>query len=156
MRPKARRFRDWFATDKGIILILALGFFCRALSYLLEAPRLMQHALELRAGWISPLIWTFGTVLLVCALRVDSRQLERVALSYAVGVCSLWTVMYIFTPAVPIPGQWWWPLDWVRVVIEYFGNFLLRGSMYATAGALAWYTVWRDSHGGIRVRGAHD
>lgn len=156
MRPKARRFRDWLATDKGIILILAVGFACRALSYLVEAPRLMQHALDVQ-GWVSPAIWIAGTVLLVCALRGGCRDLERMALSFAVGVCALWSVMYFFTDPLPVlGGPWPWPVDWLRVTIEHIGQWLIRGSMYAMAAALAWYTVWRDSHGGIRVRGDND
>lgn len=154
-RPAARRFRDWYATDSGILLTLALVFLGRAVSYLGEAPRLMQHAFEINAGWVSPALWTLGVILLLGGAFSTNQQIERVALCYAVALCALWATMYFFTDPIPIPHDWGW-FNWARVMLEHTMNFLLRGIMYAGLAVVAWHEVWRGRAGTVRMRGAHE
>ena len=128
-RPGLRRARDWLATDKGLLLILAVIFVCRAASFIAEPPSVLQHVLEIRAPWISPALWSAGAVLLVVALRRDCPRLETVALCYATAVMALWGVLYLWTEPVLIPGPWA-VADWLRGVLEWLISFLARGSLY--------------------------
>lgn len=152
-RERLRRLRDWLATDKGLLLILAGVFTCRALSFLGEPPTVLMHRLELGAPWLSPTLWAAPAVLLLVALRRDSPRLETVALCCATAVLSLWGVLFLWTEPVPIPGPWPHWLEWLRRVLEVLMHFLSRGVLYIGLAAMAIYTVWRGQTARIDVRG---
>ena len=141
-RPAARRFRDWVATDKGVLLILASVFTARALSFVAEVPSAYRHVVEIRFWWVSAMVWGVSAMLLWVALRRDSPRLESTALVVAGMVLAMWGVLYLWTEPVPIGGYWGW-LDWVRVVLEHLVPFLARGVIYIGFGLLAVYAVWR-------------
>lgn len=132
LRPPARTFRDYVATDKGLILILAGLFLSRAVSYLVDPPGVLQHVLEFAPLWVATTIWWAGFALLALALLPNCERFENVALSVAVAILVLWWLLYAWAGAA---------------------TFLGRGSAYLTVALLAIYTVWRGHSTTIRVRG---
>lgn len=145
---RARRFRDWCATDKGLLLLLAGVFLARSLSYI-GRPSVVQHVLEVRAGWFAPALWWGVTLLLFAALRRDCPRLENIALSTAVCVLMLWGVLFLWTTAVPVDG--FWP-EWSKPFMSALLVFLSRGSVFIGCGLLAIYTVWRGRSGTLRIK----
>lgn len=141
-QPGARSFRDWVATDKGVLLILALVFTGRALSFFSDSPFTLRHVVEVRYWWISPIVWGVSALLLWIALRRDSPRVESAALVVAGMVLATWGVLYLWTEPVHIPGYWGW-LDWIRVVLEHLTPFLARGVIYIGLALFLVYTVWR-------------
>ena len=147
LSEKARRFRDWCATDKGLLLLLAGVFLARSLSYI-GRPSVVQHVLEVRAGWFAPALWWGVTLLLFAALRRDCPRLENIALSAAVCVLMLWGVLFLWTSTEPAG---YWP-DWLEPIAAVVSAFLSRGSVFIACGLLAIYTVWRGRSGTVRIK----
>lgn len=131
-RPPVRRFRDWLATDHGVILGLALFFTSRAMSYRYTPPELLQHIIETAPMWASPAIWGTGAALLWAALLPKGCRIDTIALTAAVIVMALWGVLFLWSsPAI----------------------FLLRGTPYIALAGFTIYTVWRGRSGTIRTTG---
>lgn len=151
-RPGARRFRDWAATDKGVLLILAVAFTGRSASFFSDAPSTFQHVFEIRYWWVSPIVWGGAALLLWMALRRDSPRLESAALVAAATVLAAWGVLYLWTDPVPISGDWG-PVDWLRVLLEHLTPFLARGVIHLGLALCAVYTVWRGRFVPVPWRG---
>lgn len=134
-RPTARRFRDWLATDKGLLLITFIGMLIRTSTYLWQDPWLAQHVLEIRSPVLSPLLWGMATCLVGVSVFSRSTVAETVALVAAVIVLMIWGVLFVWSsPAL----------------------FTARGILYVWVAALTAYTVWRGHAGTIRVREVGD
>lgn len=132
-RPAARDFRDWAATDKGLLLITFVGLLIRTSTYAFQEPWLTQHVLDVRTHFLSPLMWATATALVGIALIVESELMEAAALVAAVSVLMIWGVLF------------WWTSP---------GLFTGRGVLYVWVALLTGYTVWRGNSATIRVRGA--
>lgn len=152
LQPKAERLRDWVVTDKGVLLILAVAFSGRALSFFGDPPSTLQHVFEVRYWWLSPIIWGAAALLLWAALRRDCPKLETVALVSASSVLALWGVLYLWTDPVSISG-YWGRADWLRVALEHLTPFLARGLIHLGSALCAVYTVWRGRFPPELVRG---
>lgn len=131
-RPRARLFRDWLLSDKGVLLLCFLFTAGRTLSYPLREPTWAALSFD-ASGWVGPACWAAAAVLTGFSLpsRAGSR-LEVAAISVTVAVTSVWGALYMFAS----PGQ-----------------FLARGTVYLTVVAFIVYTVWRGDSTRVRVRG---
>lgn len=132
LRPALRRFRDWFATDKGVVLLMAAYFTSRLVSYFVPLESgLIQHFFELRWWWIGPCLWGVSALLLWVAVFTSRLKVEVVALCSAAGMLMLWGVLFGWS--IP-PG------------------FFDRGTTFIALAAMTVYTVWRGHFGVVVVR----
>ncbi len=130
-KPAARRFRDWFATDNGgLMVITAVMFMCRALSYKSDPPGVLQHVVEFTPLWVAPTVWALGALLLGVATHWRFQFLTGYALAYSASVLLLWGVLYIWSDPPALFG---------------------RGSVYISYALLMIYTVWRGESKTIRL-----
>lgn len=129
-RPPARKFRDWFATDSGLVSILAVMFVSRSFSYGIDPPSLLQHVFEFFPYWVAPSLWASGGAVLALSLHPRLVRWQSYALSYAVALLTLWGVLYLWSspPA-----------------------FLSRGAIYIALALMSVYTVWRGQSKTMRL-----
>lgn len=153
-QPPVRRFRDWVATDHGIMLILVTVFLCRSMSYLGDHKGLIQHVFELQSRWLSPTIWVAGTIVLAAALIARGSRFDNFALSFAVAILVLWGVLYLWSPPEDVLMPGWWPtwLGWLERLLEHLIPFLSRGIVYIALGVFPVYTVWRGRSETVYVK----
>lgn len=153
-QPPVRRFRDWLATDHGIMLVLVTVFLCRSVSYLGDHKGLIQHVFELQSRWLSPAIWVVGTVALLVALVSRGTRWDNFALSLATAILMLWGVLYLWSPVEDVNMPGWWPtwLGWLECLLEHLVPFLSRGIVYIALGGMTIYTVWRGRSETVYVR----
>lgn len=129
-RPPARKFRDWFATDSGLVAILAVMFVLRSFSYGVDSPGLLQHVFEVAPHWAAPSLWGSGGALLALSLHPRMARWQSYALAYAVALLTLWGVLYLWsTPPA------------------FFG----RGVVYISLSLMSVYTVWRGQSKTMRL-----
>lgn len=129
-RPPARKFRDWFATDSGLVSILAVMFVLRAFSYRADPPVLFQHVFEVSPSWIAPTLWLSGGVLLAWSACPGLARLQAYALAYAVSLLTLWGILYLWSTPPALFG---------------------RGVVYLTLALMTVYTVWRGQSKTMRL-----
>lgn len=131
-RPGARKFRDWFATDKGLLLILFCVFAVRTSTYIFQDGWLLPHVLDIHVPLLSSLQWLVATVILGVALVSRSERMEAVGLTVAVLMLVIWGLLFAWT------GK---------------AEFTARGILYIGLALMSLYTVWRGQSAIIRVRG---
>lgn len=131
-RPAARSFRDWFATDKGLLLILFCVFFVRTSTYIFQDGWLLPHILDIHVPLLSSAQWLIATVILGVALLSKSEKVEAFGLTVAVLVLVIWGLLFAWT------GK---------------AEFTARGVLYIGLALMSLYTVWRGQSATIRVRG---
>lgn len=132
MRPAARTFRDWFATDKGVLLIYLITFIGRSSTYLFQDGWLLPHILDIHAPLVSSMQWVVATLVVAWA-TVSRREIaETVGLIVAVVMLVIWGVLFAWT-------------GWAE--------FTARGVLYIGLAGMGIYTVWRGKSATIRVRG---
>lgn len=132
LRPGARAFRDWFATDKGLLLILFCVFFVRTSTYIFQDGWLLPHILDIHAPLLSSMQWFVATVILGVAVVARSEKIEAVGLTVAVLMLTIWGLLFAWT------GK---------------AEFTARGILYIGLAGMSLYTVWRGHSATIRVRG---
>lgn len=130
-RPAARRFRDWFATDKGLLLILTLVFTVRTSTYIFQDGWLLPHILDIHAPLISSMQWLAATLVLVVATASRNEKVETLGLTVAVIMLTIWGLLFAWT------GK---------------AEFTARGVLYIGLALVTVYTVWRGHSATIRVR----
>lgn len=131
-RPAARSFRDWFATDKGLLLILFCVFFVRTSTYVFQDGWLLPHILDIHAPLLSSLQWFIATVIVGVAVVARSEKMEAIGLTVAVLMLTIWGLLFAWT------GK---------------AEFTARGILYIGLALMSLYTVWRGQSATIRVRG---
>lgn len=131
-RPGARRFRDWFATDKGLLLILFCVFAVRTSTYIFQDGWLLPHILDIQVPLLSSMQWLAATVVLGVAVVARSERMEAVGLTVAVLMLVIWGLLFAWT------GK---------------AEFTARGVLYIGLALMSLYTVWRGQSATIRVRG---
>lgn len=131
-RPAARSFRDWCATDKGLLLILFFVFAVRTSTYIFQDGWLLPHILDIHVPLLSSLQWFVATVILGVALVSRSERMEAVGLTVAVLMLVIWGLLFAWT------GK---------------AEFTARGILYIGLALMSLYTVWRGQSAIIRVRG---
>lgn len=131
-RPAARRFRDWFATDKGVLLIYAVVFAGRSSTYLFQDGWLLPHVLDIHAPLVSSMQWVVATLIVAFATVSRSKKIEAVGLTVAVLMLVIWGILFAWT------GK---------------AEFTARGVLYIGLALMGMYTVWRGKSATIRVRG---
>lgn len=131
-RPGARAFRDWFATDKGLLLILFTVFGVRTSTYLFQDAWLIPHVLDVHAPLLSALWWLAATLTLGVAVVARSPRMEAIGLTVAVLMLVIWGLLFAWT------GK---------------AEFTARGILYIGLATMSLYTVWRGHSATIRVRG---
>ena len=131
-RPAARRFRDWFATDKGLLLILFGVFLVRTSTYLFQDGWLLPHVLDIHAPLFSSLQWLVATVVVGVSVVARSERMEAIGLTVATIMLTTWGLLFAWT------GK---------------AEFTARGVLYIGLAVMSLYTVWRGHSATIRVRG---
>ena len=131
-RPAARSFRDWFATDKGLLLILFCVFAVRTSTYIFQDGWLLPHVLDIQVPLLSSMQWLIATVVLGVAVVARSERMEAVGLTVAVLMLVIWGLLFAWT------GK---------------AEFTARGVLYIGLALMSLYTVWRGRSATIRVRG---
>lgn len=131
-KPAARSFRDWCATDKGLLLILFCVFFVRTSTYIFQDGWLLPHILDIHVPLLSSLQWLIATVILGVALVSRSEKMEAIGLTVAVLMLVIWGLLFAWT------GK---------------AEFTARGILYIGLALMSLYTVWRGQSATIRVRG---
>ena len=131
-KPGARRFRDWFATDKGLLLILFCVFFVRTSTYLFQDGWLLPHILDINVPLLSSLQWFIATVIVGVSVVARSERMEAIGLTVAVLMLVIWGLLFAWT------GK---------------AEFTARGVLYIGLALMSLYTVWRGRSATIRVRG---
>lgn len=131
-RPAARSFRDWCATDKGLLLILTVVFAVRTSTYIFQDGWLLPHILDIRAPLLSSMQWLIATVVLAVATASRSERMEAVGLTVAALMLTIWGLLFAWT-------------GWAE--------FTARGVLYLGLSSVSLYTVWRGHSATIRVRG---
>lgn len=131
-RPGARRFRDWFATDKGLLMILFCVFAVRTSTYIFQDGWLLPHILDIQVPLLSSMQWLIATVVLGVAVVARSERMEAVGLTVAVLMLVIWGLLFAWT------GK---------------AEFTARGVLYIGLALMSLYTVWRGQSTTIRVRG---
>ena len=131
-KPAARKFRDWLATDKGLLLILLGVFTVRTSTYLFQDGWLLPHVLDIRAPLFSSLQWLIATVVVGLSVVVRSEKMEMVGLTVATIMLTIWGLLFAWT------GK---------------AEFTARGVLYIGLAIMALYTVWRGRSATIRVKG---
>lgn len=131
-RPAARSFRDWCATDKGLLLILFGVFLVRTSTYLFQDGWLLPHILDIHVPLLSSLQWLIATVIVGVAVVARSEKMEAIGLTVAVLMLTIWGLLFAWT-------------GWAE--------FTARGILYIGLALMSLYTVWRGHSATIRVRG---
>lgn len=131
-RPAARSFRDWCATDKGLLLILFGVFLVRTSTYLFQDGWLLPHVLDIHVPLLSSLQWLIATVIVGVAVVARSEKMEAIGLTVAASMLAIWGVLFVWT-------------GWAE--------FTARGILYIGLALMSLYTVWRGRSATIRVRG---
>ena len=131
-RPAARRFRDWFATDKGLLLILFGVFLVRTSTYVFQDGWLLPHVLDIHAPLFSSMQWLIATVVVGLSVVARSEKMETVGLTVATIMLTIWGLLFAWT------GK---------------AEFTARGVLYIGLAIVTVYTVWRGHSKTIRVRG---
>lgn len=131
-KPGARRFRDWFATDKGVLLIYLVTFIGRSSTYIFQDGWLVPHILDIHAPLVSSMQWVVVTLIVAYATFSRSKTVETVGLVTAVAMLIVWGILFAWT-------------GWAE--------FTARGVLYIGLAIMGIYTVWRGRSATIRVRG---
>ena len=131
-RPAARDFRDWLATDKGVLLIYAVVFAGRTSTYLFQDGWLLPHVLDIHAPLVSSMQWLIATLIVAYATISRSKKIEVVGLTVAVLMLVIWGILFAWT-------------GWAE--------FTARGVLYIGLALIGVYTVWRGKSTTIRVKG---
>lgn len=131
-RPAARSFRDWCATDKGLLLILFCVFLVRTSTYLFQDGWLLPHVLDIHAPLLSSMQWLIATVVVGASVVVPGEKMEIVGLTVAAIMLTIWGLLFAWT-------------GWAE--------FTARGILYIGLALMSLYTVWRGHSATIRVRG---
>lgn len=131
-RPTARRFRDWLATDKGVLLIYTVIFAGRTSTYLFQDGWLLPHVLDIKAPLVSSMQWVVVTLIVAYATISRSKKVEAAGLTVAVLMLVIWGLLFAWT------GK---------------AEFTARGVLYIGLALMGVYTVWRGKSATIRVRG---
>lgn len=131
-RPAARSFRDWCATDKGLLLILFGVFLVRTSTYLFQDGWLLPHILDIHVPLLSSLQWLIATVIVGVAVVARSEKMEAIGLTVAASMLAIWGLLFAWT-------------GWAE--------FTARGILYIGLALMSLYTVWRGRSATIRVRG---
>lgn len=131
-RPAARNFRDWLATDKGVLLIYTLVFTGRTSTYLFQDGWLVPHVLDIHAPLLSSMQWLIATLIVAYATISRGKTAETVGLVTAVVMLIVWGVLFAWT-------------GWAE--------FTARGVLYIGLALMGVYTVWRGKSATIRVKG---
>ena len=132
MRPAARSFRDWCATDKGLLLILFGVFLVRTSTYVFQDGWLLPHVLDIHAPLFSSMQWLIATVVVGASVVAPSERMEAAGLTVATIMLTIWGLLFAWT-------------GWAE--------FTARGILYIGLAVMSLYTVWRGHSATIRVRG---
>lgn len=131
-KPGAYKFRDWAATDKGLLLILTVVFAVRTSTYIFQDGWLLPHILDINAPLLSSLQWLAATLILAVATVSRSERMEAIGLTIAALMLTIWGLLFAWT------GK---------------AEFTARGVLYIGLAVMSLYTVWRGHSATIRVRG---
>lgn len=131
-RPGARQFRDWCATDKGVLLIYTFVFAVRTSTYAFQDGWLLPHILDIHMPLLSSMQWVIATIIVSAATLSRSEKMEAIGLTAAVTMLVIWGVLFAWT-------------GWAE--------FTARGILYLGLALMGLYTVWRGRSATIRVRG---
>lgn len=87
-----------FASYGGALLILAVVFTCKTVSYAIDDATLLRHVIDrLDQDWISPSMWGTGAVLAWAAMISRSERLAAIAFGVAAMLLILWGVLALWT-----------------------------------------------------------